>query len=95
MSAPNKLDWTDARAVMSWLGAVRVAVDDANGVALDLLRPHRRRDLGHREHARLHREARTKLASLLDFATPSAPPDDGSDGEPHGDPSGAGAPPVH
>ncbi len=94
MSAPAKLDWTDPAAVMSWLGALRVAVDDANGVALDMLHTPRRRDLGHREHVRLHREARTKLASLLDFATPSAPPDDGSDGEPHGDPSGAGASPV-
>lgn len=93
MSLPTKLDWTDPRAVMTWLGAVRVAVDDANGVALDLLRPHRHRDLGHREHARLHREARTKLASLLDFATPSGPPSD--DGEPHGDPSGSGASPIH
>ena len=54
----KRLDWTDPRAVVAWLGEVRVAVDDANGVALDMLRTPRKRDLGHREHARLHREAR-------------------------------------
>ncbi len=92
MTAP-RLDWTDATEVMIWLGALRVAVEDANGVALDMLRTPRRRDLGHREHARLHKEARTKIAQLLDFAGPAAP--GGDDSEPH-DPAGSGgAGPTH
>jgi hypothetical protein len=90
-----RLDWTDARAVMAWLGAVRVALDDAHGVTLDMLRTSRRRALGHREHARLHKEAREKLAQLLDHATPGEP-DGGAEpeAEPR-DPSGAGASPIH
>ncbi len=51
-----------------WLNNVRVAVDDAESVTLDMLRPPRRRDLGPRLHREQFREARKTFASLLDYA---------------------------
>jgi hypothetical protein len=89
----DRLDFTDPAALRAWLVEVRVAVDDANGVALDLLQKPRRRALGHREHARLHREAREKLAALLDFADPPQGGGPESEGEAY-DPSGV-ASPIH
>lgn len=89
----SRLDFADPAALRAWFVDMRVALDDANGVALDLLRKPRRRDLGHREHARLHREAREKLVALLAYADPPTPGGSEPEGEPH-DPSGV-ASPVH
>ena len=66
---------------------LRVAVDDAHEVACDMLRPRRKRRLGHIEHRRLYLEAHGSLLSLLNYAL---------GGEPGaGDPGpGAGGPPL-
>ena len=91
MSA-DRLDFGDGEAVRAWVVELRVAFDDAAGVTEDVLRPVRRRDLGHREHRRLFTEAKQKIAALLNYADP--PGGGGDDGEPR-DPSGAGASPIH
>jgi hypothetical protein len=88
----ERLDFADPVAVRAWIVDLRVAFDDAAGVTQDVLRPERRRSLGHVEHRRLYREAAQKIAHLLDYADP--PGGGGDDGEPH-DPSGAGSSPVH
>jgi hypothetical protein len=77
----DRLDFANPAALRAWLVDLRVAVDDAGAVTEDLLRPHRERDLGNREHARLYGDARAKLAALLSYADP--PPEDN------------GAAPVH
>jgi hypothetical protein len=41
-----------------------------------MLRPLRRRNLGHAEHRRLHREAADKIDALLAYATPDPEPSD-------------------
>jgi hypothetical protein len=69
----ERLDFADSGAVRRWIADLRLACDDAAGVAADMLRPVRRRDLGHREHERLHQEAREKIASLLAYADPGEP----------------------
>ncbi len=86
MSRPDRLDFADVAAVRAWLVDVRVAVDDAAGVTEDVLRPARKRDLGHVEHRRIFREAREKIAALLNYADPPSDPDpEPSDpaGQPH------------
>lgn len=64
----------------SLLADLRVALDDADAVALDMLRAPRRRNLGPREHRRLYREARSKLTRILAAL----------DADEHGDPAGLG-----
>ena len=70
MSGPNRLDFGDADAVRRFFVDLRVAFADAAGVTEDVLRPLRKRDLGHVEHRRIFTEAKEKIASLLDYATP-------------------------
>ena len=55
----------------------RVAVDDGDAVARDALRPLGRRELGRILHQQNYREARERIVSLLNYATPPPP-----DGEP-------------
>ena len=74
MSAPDRLDFGDVEAVRRFVGDLRVAFDDAAGVTEDVLRPLRKRDLGHVEHRRLFTEAREKITHLLDYATPQGDP---------------------
>ncbi|MFT3768451.1 MAG: hypothetical protein QM820_23630 [Minicystis sp.] len=63
---------------------LRVAVDDADTVAADMLRPPRRRELGPVLHRVQYREARGKIvqqiAYLLRMADegPAAPPGEGN-----------------
>ncbi len=63
----------------SLLADLRSAFDDADAVALDMLRAPRRRNLGPREHRRLYREARGKLLQLL-----ASPDNDTERGAPAG-----------
>jgi hypothetical protein len=67
-----------------WLTCLRVAVDDADAAARDMLRAPRRRGLGPRQHRKLYRGAAKQIRSLLDHppfeapegaapATPAAP----------------------
>ena len=79
----KRLTFDDHAEARAWLESLRVSFDDIDAVALDMLRPARRRNLGPREHRRLYREARGKVVALL--ASPS------NDTEPeHGDPAGSG-----
>jgi hypothetical protein len=64
MSAP--VDWTDLALIRRLLVEARVAFDDADAVACDLLRKKRRRALGHVQHKKLYRDARRKLVQILD-----------------------------
>jgi hypothetical protein len=86
VSGPERLDFADPAAVRRWLLDLRVAVDDAGAVTEDALRPLRRRDLGHVKHRQLYRDAREKIASLLDYADPpcDSEPDEGGPGDPSG-----------
>jgi hypothetical protein len=82
------LDFGDRAAVRAWLADLRAVMADSGAVAADMLRPLRKRKLGHREHARLHAEAREALAQLLAYA--GAPPEEP---EPS-DPAGCGGSPA-
>lgn len=82
-----RLNWNDPAAVSRWLLALRVAVDDADEVARDLLRPSRKRSLGPRLHRSLYTDAVRSIRTLLAYAEP-APPNDLGPGE-------GGASPVH
>lgn len=84
-----RLNWQDRAAVSKWLLNLRVAIDDAESVTADMLRPPRRRDLGPRLHREQAREARNAVRQLLAFAEPAAP-----DPEPS-DPAGCGGSPAH
>jgi len=92
VSAPYPpLDWSDRIAVSAWLAGLRVSFNDADAVALDMLRPPRARELGPKIHARNYCAARAQILEALDYA--SAPePDDGEGGDPAGT---GGAGPVH
>ena len=93
MSPPDRLDFGDPAAVRRFIVDLRVAFDDAAGVTEDVLRPLRKRDLGHVEHRRLFTEAKKTIASLLDYADP--PGGSEPEGE-SGDPAGNGdAGPTH
>jgi len=52
------LDWSDPIAVSKWLAGLRLSFNDADGAALDMLRPPRERDLGPALHAQNYRAAR-------------------------------------
>lgn len=84
MSA-DRLDFGDTAAVRRFIVDLRVAVDDADAVTRDALRPLGRRELGRILHRKNYGEARERIVALLDYATPPGP-----DGEP-----GAPAVPVH
>jgi hypothetical protein len=90
MSNADRLDLADPAAVHAWLADLRVAVDDADAVTRDALRPLGRRELGRALHRHNYREARERIVALLAHAEPSPP-----EGEP-----GAAAPagnsnPIH
>ncbi len=92
MSRPDRLDHGDPAAVRTWLVDLRVAIDDGDAVTRDVLRPLGKRELGRILHQQNYREARERIVSLLNYATPPAP-----DGEPEpSDPAGVGgAGPTH
>jgi hypothetical protein len=85
------MDWSDTIAVSKWLAGLRLSFNDADGVALDMLKPARERELGPALHATNYHAARKQILDALDYA--AAPDDD--DGEPS-DPAGnGGGGPVH
>ncbi len=76
------------------LADLKEAFKDLDGIAVDMLRPPRRRELGPVIHERNYSEARASLVQALALATALAGEDD--DGDDHGDPSGSGgAGPTH
>jgi hypothetical protein len=76
------LDWSDPVAVSRWLAGLRLAFDDADGIALDMLEPPRSRELGPVLHADTYGKARAQILQALDFAT--APEPEGEGGDPAG-----------
>jgi hypothetical protein len=72
-----RLDWSDAVAVSRWLAGLWQSFDDADGVTLDLLRPHRERRLGPVLHAKNYGEARAQILDALAYA--GAPEADGDE----------------
>jgi hypothetical protein len=86
MSRPDRLDFGDPGAVRRFIVDLRVAVDDADAVTRDALRPLGRRELGRLLHRQNYGEARARIVALLAYATLPAP-----EGEPEpGDPAGNG-----
>ncbi len=73
MSGADHLDLGDATAVRRFVVDLRVAVDDADAVMRDALRPLRRRELGHVLHRRNYGEARERIVALLAYAVPPEP----------------------
>jgi hypothetical protein len=53
---------------------LRVAVDDIDGVVLDMFTKKRRRSLGRAQHKQLYREARKTLIQILEYLMPPPPP---------------------
>jgi len=62
------VDWKSEASVRRWLVDVRTAFDDADAVAVDMLRPVRERELGHVQHRNLYGDARKALIELLEYA---------------------------
>ena len=89
MSADH-LDFGDAAAVDRFIVDLRVAVDDADAITRDALRPLGRRELGRILHRRNYQEARGRIVSLIGYAMPSEP--DGGSGDAAG---GRGGSPAH
>ncbi len=85
MSRPA-LDWSDPVAVSRWLAGLRLAFNDADGIALDMLKPPRSRELGPVLHADTYGKARAQILQALDYASAPEPSDLAGNG---------GAGPVH
>jgi hypothetical protein len=79
MTRPS-LDWKDPRAVAEWFGPLRVSLNDAHAVSLDMLRAPRERELGPATHAKNYADAWSQIAQAIEYAMPS----DGDPGEPGG-----------
>ncbi len=89
MSRPS-LDWSDPIAVSKWLAGLRLAFNDADAAALDMLRPPRARELGPALHAANYGAARAQVLQALAFAAPPEP-----DPEPSGAAGKGRADPTH
>lgn len=72
------LDWSDPFAVAAWLAGLRVSFNDADAIALDMLRPQRTRDLGPALHREKYSDARAQIIQALDYATAPEPGGGGS-----------------
>lgn len=75
----SRLNWSDPAAVRRLVVDLRVAVDDADAVVADMLRPLRKRELGHVLHRDRYHEAHGKIVSMLAYAMPEETPSEGGD----------------
>ncbi len=82
----DPIHWRNPAAVTRWLGELVATWKDVDAVTQDMLRPARRRELGHCEHERRYREAAAKLAELLARAVSPISEEE----DEHGDPAGMG-----
>ena len=73
MSGPDRLDFGDPAAVRSFIVDLRVAVDDADAITRDALRPLGRRELGRVLHRKNYGEARARIVEMLAYALPPGP----------------------
>ena len=64
------------------LVALRVAVDDADGIASDMLRPPRKRELGPVLHRRNYRDARKSIRHGIDYLLKLVGPEPNGGAEP-------------
>lgn len=64
------LDWSDPEAVRRLLVGLESHVADLHAVVKDMLRPLRRRQLGHREHRRIYRDAHQGVVAAIKHAMP-------------------------
>ena len=76
-------DWNDPEAIRRLLVEVRVTVDDMDAVVVDMLAKKRRRSLGHAQHKKLYREARSSLIQILEHLMPPPPLPPAADAAPH------------
>jgi hypothetical protein len=83
----HRLDWSDPSAVSRWLLDLRAAIEDADSVVEDMLRPPKQRELGPALHRTQYAEAQRQILQLLDFAGATEPD--------RGDPAGSGGSPAH
>jgi len=83
----TSLDWSDPIAVSKWLIGLRAAFNDADAIAIDMLRAPRTRELGPRLHAKNYGEARKAILASIDYAIR---PEHGP-----GDAGGSGTGPHH
>jgi len=67
-------DPNDPEAFRRLVIEIRVALDDIDAVARDMLRRKRRRSLGRAQHRKLYRDARAKLIQILEHLMPTPPP---------------------
>jgi len=74
------IDWNDLdpETLRRILVELRVAVDDIDGVVLDMFTKKRRRSLGRAQHKQLYREARRTLIQILELLMPPPPPPAGA-----------------
>lgn len=79
---PNVPHDLDRALIRRALGDLRVAVDDVDAVAEDMLRPPRERDLGPVLHAANYRAARGKVTSTIAYLMSVIDGDAGPDGPP-------------
>ena len=90
---PERLNFTDTAAVRAWIVDLRVAIDDADAVTRDALRPLGRRELGRALHRHNYRDARERIVALLAAVEP--PPErEPTSGAPAA-PAGNGGSPVN
>jgi hypothetical protein len=75
----RSLDPKDPRAFAEWFGALKVSLNDAHAVSLDMLRAPQQRELGPVLHAKNYGDAWDQIAHAIEYATP---PDVGEPGDP-------------
>ena len=64
----------DPEAIRRILLDLRVAADDIDAVAVDMLRKKRRRSVGREQHKKLYRDARKVMVQILERIMPPPPP---------------------
>jgi hypothetical protein len=81
----RRIDFADPAQVRAWALDLRVAIDDADAIIRDALRPHRRRELGPRLHRDNYADARARIVELIAAVLP-ATPDESEPSDPAGFP---------
>jgi hypothetical protein len=83
MSRPS-LDWSDPIAVSTWLAGLRLAFNDADAVAIDMLRPPLERELGPVLHTKNYEDRATRSSRRSRSPRPPSPSLERTAAEPAG-----------